>query len=183
MTVAAITAPHSAPHRVQPSVAGVSEGFVVWMLVALATIAFCGVTGIQHFGVFETLGKAAPSPAVRALATAARANLAVSGQGYVDRVEWARIGNVSSLRVYPTAAGRQASTRLAGPDQAWAEVLKLAPDADSPGMREQFVCHWRFAEFAKPGKVSWNLEPWRPLAGAVTMIASRCNPGGTEESD
>ena len=31
-----------------------------------------------------------------------------------------------------------------------------------PGMRAQFMCHWQFAELADPGKVSWNLEPWRP---------------------
>ena len=24
------------------------------------------------------------------------------------------------------------------------------------------MCHWQFAEFAEPGKTSWNLEPWRP---------------------
>nr|WP_231752715.1 DUF2599 domain-containing protein [Mycobacterium gordonae] len=108
--------------------------------------------------------------------------MAASGQGYVERVEWTRVGDTASLRVYPTAAGRQASTRLVGPDQAWGEVLRLAPDADKPGMRYQFVCHWRLAEFAQPGKVSWNLEPWRPSVGAVAMITSRCNPGGTEES-
>ncbi len=178
-----IAAPHLGSRRVQPSVAGARDGFVVWMLVAFTTIALCGFTGIQYFGVFGTIEKVAPSPLVRALATAAHIDLSVPGQGYVARVEWATSGSASSLRVYPTAAGRQASTRLVGPDQAWAEVLKLAPDADKPGMREQFVCHWRFAEFAKPGKVSWNLEPWRPLVGAVMMITSRCNPGGTEESD
>ena len=29
-------------------------------------------------------------------------------------------------------------------------------------MRAQFLCHWQLAEFAEPGKTSWNLEPWRP---------------------
>jgi len=62
-----------------------------------------------------------------------------------------------------------------------ARLLALAPDADTPGMRQQFVCHWRFAELAKPGKTSWNLEPWRPLVDNATMIWSRCNPGGTED--
>ena len=41
-------------------------------------------------------------------------------------------------------------------------MLTLSPDADIPGMREQFMCHWQYAEFAEPGKTSWNLEPWRP---------------------
>jgi hypothetical protein len=61
-------------------------------------------------------------------------------------------------------------------------VLKLAPEADSPGMREQFTCHWRFAELAQRGKTSWNIEPWRRQVGGITMIMSRCNPGGNEEA-
>ena len=48
-------------------------------------------------------------------------------------------------------------------DEAWAEVLGLAPQADTPGMRDQFRCHWDFAENVEPGKTSWNLEPWRPV--------------------
>ena len=43
-------------------------------------------------------------------------------------------------------------------DEAWGEVLAMAPDADTPGMRAQFVCHFKFAEFVEPGKTSWNLE-------------------------
>jgi hypothetical protein len=48
-------------------------------------------------------------------------------------------------------------------------------------MREQFMCHWQYAEFAQPGKTSWNLEPWRPQVTADQMVAAGCNPGGTEE--
>ena len=94
-------------------------------------------------------------------------------------------GNLSSLRVYPTASGRAAAGQLgksqAQIDEAWGEVLADAPDADTPGMRAQFVCHWRLAEFAEPGKASWNLEPWRPDVDNNTMITSGCNPGGSEE--
>ncbi|MUL81763.1 DUF2599 domain-containing protein [Mycobacterium sp. CBMA247] len=103
---------------------------------------------------------------------------------YVDHVEWAKWGDLSSLRVYPTDAAR-ALTRQPGTaaeaDQAWAEVLTLSPDADLPGMREQFLCHWTFAELAEPGKASWNLEPWRPQVSPEVMLASGCNPGGSEE--
>ena len=49
------------------------------------------------------------------------------------------------------------------------------------GMRAQFDCHWRFARFAEPGKVSWNLEPWRPGVDDDAMLASACNPGGAVE--
>ena len=65
--------------------------------------------------------------------------------------------------------------------QAWREVLALAPDADTPGMRAQFICHWNFAELAQPGKTSWDLEPWRPAVDDNTMILAGCNPGGAEK--
>lgn len=103
---------------------------------------------------------------------------------YVDHVEWAKWGDLSSLRVFPTASGRDTSGRpgtALQADQAWAEVLTLSPDAAIAGMREQFVCHWKFAEIFEPGKTSWNLEPWRPEVGEQEMVAAGCNPGGTEE--
>jgi Protein of unknown function (DUF2599) len=102
---------------------------------------------------------------------------------YVDHVEWAKWGDLSSLRVYPTDSGREASVvaTTAGADEAWAEVLALSPHADIPGMRDQFDCHWEFAELAAPGKTSWNLEPWRPEVSAKEMVDAGCNPGGTEE--
>lgn len=103
----------------------------------------------------------------------------------VDHTEWAQWQGRSSLRVFPTPAGRTASrtpTSMAWGDEAWSEVLALAPDADTPGMRAQFLCHWQFAELARPGKTSWNLEPWRPVVDDAEMVASDCNPGGGEES-
>jgi hypothetical protein len=108
---------------------------------------------------------------------------------FVDHVEWAQIesgpwGRVPSLRVYPTASGRAAARRIgsagADADEAWNEVLAMAPDAGTAGMREQFICHWELAEFAQPGKASWNLEPWRPVVSAEEMAGSGCNPGGSE---
>ncbi|WP_448416851.1 DUF2599 domain-containing protein [Mycolicibacter minnesotensis] len=105
--------------------------------------------------------------------------------GYVDHTEWIGYGNGSSLRVYPTPAARVAAARLdsaAAGEQAWHEVLAHAPEADTPGMRDQFICHWSYAEFVRPGKTSWNLEPWRPVVDPVTMIESGCNPGAAEEA-
>ena len=102
---------------------------------------------------------------------------------YVDHVEWAKWADLSSLRVYPTESGRQASlvATTSAFDEAWAEVLALSPDANSPGMKHQFQCHWEFAELAQPGKVSWNLEPWRNEVSDQAMADAHCNPGGTEE--
>jgi hypothetical protein len=174
MTVLTLTEPHfAAPRR--------RGGFVKWLWIGLAAIV-CSLVGVLEFGVMGVVEIADELPVAMALATAAEPVQAGSGVGYIDHAEWATSGGRPSLRVYPTAAGRQVSSRLVGPGRAWAEVLKLVPNADSPGMREQFACHWRFAEFGKPGKTSWNLEPWRPLVGDITMIASRCNPGGNEES-
>jgi hypothetical protein len=103
---------------------------------------------------------------------------------FVDHTVWTQWGHLTSLQVFPTPSGRLASRQpgTAGEaDEAWAEVLAMAPDADSPGMRAQFLCHWQFAETAQPGKTSWNLEPWRPVVDDAEMVAAGCNPGGPEE--
>lgn len=103
---------------------------------------------------------------------------------FIDRTEWVYWGELSSLRVYPTASGRAAAGELKTSrqaDEAWNEVLADAPGADQPGMRAQFLCHWRLAEFAEPGKRSWNIEPWRPLVTDAQMLIGGCNPGGGEE--
>ena len=102
---------------------------------------------------------------------------------YVDHVQWAKWADLSSLRVYPTESGRQASlvATTSAFDEAWAEVLALSPEANSPGMKHQFQCHWEFAELAQPGKVSWNLEPWRNEVSDQVITDAHCNPGGTDE--
>jgi len=103
---------------------------------------------------------------------------------YIDHTAWVQWGDLKSLRVYPTPAGRaQAAIPGTQPqqDQAWAEVLTISPEADIPGMQAQFNCHWQFAEFVEPGKTSWNLEPWRPVVSDAELVAAGCNPGGTEE--
>lgn len=108
----------------------------------------------------------------------------VPGPPYVDHVQWAKWADLSSLRVYPTDAARRASVQPgtdAQADEAWSEVLTDSPDADTPGMKAQFLCHWHYAELVEPGKVSWNLEPWRNVVSDQEMVASGCNPGGTEE--
>ncbi|WP_306302061.1 DUF2599 domain-containing protein, partial [Gordonia sputi] len=96
---------------------------------------------------------------------------------YVDHVAWASTAVGPSLQIYPTSDGR-ASIADDGAEVAWREVLALAPDADTPGMKAQFVCHWNFARAVDPNKPSWNLEPRRPVVDDSTMIATRCNPGG-----
>jgi hypothetical protein len=141
---------------------------------------------------------------MRALTVAATAIVALSGAApasadpgaagasspsypppFVDHILWTQWNQLPSLRVFPTPSGRGAARAVGsvGPDadEAWSEVLALAPDAGSPGMREQFLCHWELAEVLQPGKTSWNLEPWRPVVDDTTMVGSGCNPGGSEE--
>jgi hypothetical protein len=114
------------------------------------------------------------------------ANPSAPSPPFVDHTEWTQWGGgLTSLRVFPTPSGRAATREpgmMASADEAWAEVLALSPDADTAGMRAQFICHWQFAELAQPGKASWNLEPWRPVVDDAEMVASGCNPGGPEEA-
>lgn len=104
---------------------------------------------------------------------------------YIDRAQWVSYSGLPTLRVYPTPAGREVAGEwgktAAQSEEAWGEVLALAPDADIPGMRAQFLCHWRFAEFAEPGKTSWDLESWRPVVDDNAMILAGCNPGDPEK--
>jgi hypothetical protein len=127
---------------------------------------------------------AAAAAMTAALVLAGTASADVASPPYVASAEWAKWGDLSTLRVYPTESARVAAAQIGTTgqaDEAWTEVLALSPDADIPGMREQFMCHWQYAELAEPGKTSWNLEPWRPEVSPDQMVAAHCNPGGTEE--
>jgi hypothetical protein len=136
-----------------------SEAAVCRLLIAAVIVA--GLT-------LSTAGLASADPS------------AGPGPPYIADVHWVHPGHHASLRVYPTRAGRAESVLPGGTaqaDEAWSEVLALAPDAATPGMRAQFMCHWDYAEMAEPGKTSWDLEPWRPVVDDQQMIAAGCNPG------
>jgi hypothetical protein len=152
-----------------------------WISISLMGLLVCAFICQQGFGVFHTVETAASFPLDIAVAASTTVEQQGAAQRYVDHTEWTIVGNMRSLRVYPTAAGRQSAVGFVDADDAWAQVVRLNPDANTAGMREQFVCHLRFAEFAEPGKVSWNLEPWRPIVNGAALIESRCNPGGPEE--
>lgn len=97
------------------------------------------------------------------------------GRALIDEVAWVEIDERASLEVVPSDLLRDCAL-AAVDDLAWAEVLELQPDADTPGMVEQFTCHVLFA----PRKQEWRLEPWRPVVDGREMIATRCNPGGAD---
>jgi len=83
---------------------------------------------------------------------------------------WGEREGGRSLAVDPTRWAR--SGGLAAQEGIWAAVVAAAPDADTPGMRAQMLCH----AVGAPDKVTWNLEPWRPDVDGVTMLMTRCNP-------
>jgi hypothetical protein len=135
------------------------------------------------------LGSPLQAPPALADSGAGAADPATPSPPFIDHTQWAQWHGLPSLRIFPTPSGRMAARQpgtvaAATPEasaEAWAEVLALSPDADTPGMHAQFVCHWQFAELAQPGKASWNLEPWRPVVDDAEMFATGCNPGGPEE--
>ncbi|GAB4585959.1 DUF2599 domain-containing protein [Nocardia sp. IFM 10818] len=102
-----------------------------------------------------------------------------AGQPLIDRTEWTDTIDGPRLLIYPTEAGRRDTFPTAG-DRAWQEILTTTPDADTPGMRDQFLCHWDWARVVAPNKPSWNLEPWRPAVGYQETVNALCNPGGPE---
>ena len=97
----------------------------------------------------------------------------------VAAATWAGSDYGVTLKVAPTPAGRRAAGEFDA-EAAWREVLRLAPDADTPGMWEQFDCHWTWARLLEPDKPTWNLEPWRPEVSPEGMLTEGCNPGGPE---
>ncbi|WP_067649841.1 DUF2599 domain-containing protein [Nocardia harenae] len=102
-----------------------------------------------------------------------------AGLPLIDRTEWTAGQDGARLLVFPTEAGRR--TPFPGAEnRAWLEILTGAPDADTPGMYDQFRCHWVWARLAAPTKPSWNLEPWRPAVGYDAVVQAACNPGGPE---
>ena len=100
-------------------------------------------------------------------------------QPFVEQVWWEETTFGATLKIRPTAAGRQTGGGADG-QLAWAEVLDRDPGADTPGMYAQFICHWDFARIVEPDKASWNIEPWRPVVDDLQMVTDRCNPGGPE---
>lgn len=97
----------------------------------------------------------------------------------IARVHWTTTAQGRQLQVFPTVIGRTDQFPAAA-DRAWSEVLADAPTADTPGLHDQFLCHWNFARAVDPTKTSWDLEPWRPTVGYAATVAALCNPGGPE---
>jgi hypothetical protein len=81
---------------------------------------------------------------------------------------------VRGLKIVPTTAARTAGV---DPEAVWQAVLRVQPDANTPGMRDQLVCHVEFAA----AKSAWYLEPARPDVGYASTVAAACNPGSVKD--
>ncbi len=158
--------------------------------VAPVCVALAGVGGCS-----SDAAASAPAPAV--VTTSAPSGTPASPSGpssstspatsqpgppFIARVQWVKASGGRSLHIVPTASGRAAQAP-SGDEEAWSEVVALAPDADQPGMRAQFDCHWTFARLVQADKPSWNIEPWRPVVSESQMVDARCNPGGPESEE
>lgn len=92
------------------------------------------------------------------------------GSAALVRTAWGDREGGRSLAVEPTPWARQAG--LAGEAAVWAEVIRTVPEANTPVMYDQLVCH----AVGAPDKATWNLEPWRPDVGVLDMMLAACNP-------
>lgn len=124
----------------------------------------------------DAVGPATGSLGSLAVTTGSASSDSHEPSPYIADVRWVNGITDRALRVTPTDAGR---TSWGPTDEAdaWAEVLALAPDAATPGMRQQFSCHWVFARVVDPARRAWQFEPWRPTVPDAAMIATGCNPG------
>lgn len=151
------------------------------VLAAAAVLTGCGSADTAQ--VATPAGTTVPTTTTKRVpATIAPPTTTVdpyAGLPLIDHVSWTENIDGPRLLVVPTQAGRK--TTAPGTDElAWQEVRALDADADAPGMRDQFLCHWVWARMVAPDKPSWNLEPWRPDVGYQATVAANCNPGGPE---
>ncbi|WP_336082308.1 DUF2599 domain-containing protein [Nocardia sp. SSK8] len=154
----------------------------VLVVSAVFALTGCGPADEPPASASTTTTPVAPSTTARTPATIAPPTTTVdpyAGQPLIDHLTWTENIDGPRLEVYPTVAGRK--TAVADGDQlAWQEVLALDATAESPGMFDQFRCHWVWARMVAPDKPSWNIEPWRPDVGYPATVAANCNPGGPE---
>jgi hypothetical protein len=83
---------------------------------------------------------------------------------------WGEAEGGRSLEITPSEWARTGT--LAAQQGLWTQLVAQHPDANSPTMHEQLLCH----VLGAAGKSTWHIEPWRPQVDALTMLRTRCNP-------
>lgn len=153
---------------------------VAGVVVALAVVlgGWAAVDAVRSEGA----GDATPGAATSESSTSAPAQPAGDGstrtpavnipERLVDDASWVEREGETALEVDPADRLRQAVDPRVH-EEAWQRILAAVPDADTPGMREQFLCHAAFAS----DKDAWFLEPRRPDVGYWETVRAGCNPG------
>ena len=83
---------------------------------------------------------------------------------------WGEAEGGRSLEITPSEWARTGT--LAAQQALWSQLVAQQPEANSPSMHEQLLCH----VLGAAGKSTWHIEPWRPQVDALTMLRTRCNP-------
>ncbi|MDQ2796833.1 MAG: DUF2599 domain-containing protein [Actinomycetota bacterium] len=158
---------------------------VVLGLVLVTGAGVVAVAGCSPTTLVRDVAELTPSASTTPSVDPSSSPSSTAGQSagvrppYVAQARWVNAARGRSLHIFPTAAGRDAQG-VTAEDEAWSEVVRLASDAAQPGIRAQFDCHWTYARLLDPAKVSWNIEPWRPIVSDSRMVQTGCNPGGAE---
>lgn len=142
-------------------------------LIAAGLLASCAAVP-EGSGTPSGPATSVPAPDAGASCTATRPSEQVSASlpALVADARWVVREGERALVVTPTPYLREhGETAVAR--EAWRRVVAAVPEADTPGMQDQFVCHVQFAA-AKPG---WYLEPRRPAVGYSRTVLAGCNPG------
>lgn len=158
------------------------RGLPVWMAASVAgAVLVAAPTAAASTG--DDAGPATGSLGSLSVATGSASSGAHESAPYIADVQRVVGTDGTAFRVTLTDAGRT-SWGPADEADAWSELVVLAPDVATPGMRQQFTCHWVFARVVEPERQTWSLESWRPPTSDVAMIAAGCNPetGGSSGS-
>ncbi|MEU1981338.1 DUF2599 domain-containing protein [Nocardia sp. NPDC019395] len=152
-------------------------------LLSAVLIAGCGTADPPAPDTSAEPGTTADLPVTSSLRTTTSPVTPVidpyAGVPLIDHLEWTSNIDGPRLMVHPTRAGRDTTFPRADL-RAWQEIRTLDPAAETPGMWDQFRCHWEWARLIAPDKPTWNLEPWRPPVGYDATVDAACNPGGPE---
>ncbi len=135
------------------------------------------VAGIAPPDSLATTRTAVPEPGRAEVTASAEEGGATSGSVVLTgagtalaAATWGDREGGRSLAVEPTTWARTAGE--AGVELLAAELGAAEPEAQSTTMLDQLTCH----AIGAPDKATWNLEPWRPDVGLMSVLAARCNP-------
>ncbi len=155
-----------------------ASSFGAGVLVVTSLLASCGTVPGAHSsgpgtgeGSLSRDGQTSASSGTGTAGTSADAPSTLYPALVAD-ARWVTREGERALVVTPTTYLREhGSVEVA--EEAWRRVSVAVPDADTPGMQDQFICHAQYAST----KTGWYLEPARPAVGYPRTVLTGCNPG------